>query len=83
MWARATQDAGMHGLPMLSKCDAWGLDGVTTKGVAALALAFITNCPRVTLLNFAGRKKKVEADEAMVVGMVDATGCRYRLDFKV
>ena len=77
-WARAVQDTG---LPMLSEF-VGGLSGLTTMGVAALGLALVTKCPRLTLLSLPRASKdktQAEAEKAMLAGMVHAADCRHRV----
>ena len=80
LWARAAQDTG---LPMLSEFHAKLLSKVTTMGVAALGLALLTKCPRLTLLDLSHHKDGVEAEVAMAAGLVHAADCRHRVEFKV
>lgn len=87
--ARAIDDAGKDGLPMLSKFDAEGLPRVAGVGVGALAHALITNCPRLTSVALGGSHANRNADrhaaseEAMLQGMLLAAGCRHRVSFSL
>ncbi len=51
-------------------------------GVAALGLALVTKCPRLTLLSLPRASKdktQAEAEKAMLAGMVHAADCRHRV----
>ncbi len=83
--AKAIQEMGKRGLPMLSACRALSLERVTGVGLGALALALINNCPR--LLRSFGfsveREEGVEGIEQMLEGMMLAAGCQDRLKLHI
>ncbi len=81
MLARAIEDAGKRGLPILL---IFSVDSqaVKTKGVAALVHTLIKHCPRLTRESFlvrAATYATVALEKEMVAGMVYAAGFGHRL----
>lgn len=58
--ARAIEDTGKRGLPMLTKFEACRLQGITNKGVATLGFALIKNFPRLKKLDLYGRMPEMD-----------------------
>ncbi len=85
--ARAIEEAGKCGLPMLRKLWATGLH-FTGAGMGVLASALIHKCPCLTLASLhESEGSDDDTDEVgtreCVEGMVRAADCKYRLRFNV
>ncbi len=68
--ARAIEDTGQAGLPMLVECVAVFLSHVTRVGAGALTFAVVKNCPRLNTLMLLPNI----VDEEMAKGVIWAAG---------